>query len=58
MVIVCVYFHLLIVPNIIFQTASLVYKKLAYFASMSDKSAAIVELHRAGNTNSEIIKFL
>ena len=44
MVIVSIYSCLLIVPNLIFQTASLVYQKLAQFASMSDKRAAIIEL--------------
>ena len=32
--------------------------KLAQVDSMSDKRAAIIELHRAGKTNSEIIKLL
>ena len=39
---------LYIVPIIIFQTASLVYQKLAQYASMSDKLVAIIEFHRAG----------
>ena len=42
-------------PNLTFQTTSLVYQKVAQFATMS---AAIIELHRAGKTNSEIIKLL
>ena len=58
MVIVTVKLRLLIVPNLIFQTAPLVYQKLAQFASMSDKRATIIELHRAGKTNSEITTFL
>ena len=57
MIIVSVYLCLLIVPNFIFQTASLVYQKLAQFAGMSGKRAAIIELHR-GKTNSKIIKLL
>ena len=48
----------LLISQIIFQTASLVYQKLAQFASVSDKRAAIIELHRAVETNSEIIKLL
>ena len=57
MVIVSVYLCLLIVLNLIFQTAPLVYQKIAQFASMSNKDAAIIELHRCF-TNSEIIKLL
>ena len=41
-------FIVFIVPNLIFQAAQLVYQKLTQFASMSDKRAAIIELHRAG----------
>ena len=58
MIIVTVYVCLLFVPNVICQTASLVYQKLAQFASISNKCGAIIELHRAGKTNSEIIKLL
>ena len=54
MIIVSVPLCLLIVPNLIFQTALLVYQKLAQFGSMSDKRAAIIQLHRPGKTNSEI----
>ena len=49
---------LLIVPNLIVQIASFVYRKLAQFASISDKRAAIIGLHRESKTNSEIIKLL
>ena len=48
----------LIVLNNIFETALLVYQKIAQFASMSDKRAAIIEVLREGKTNSEIIKLL
>ena len=40
MVTVSVYLCLLIVPNLIFQNALLVYRKLAQLASMRDKRAA------------------
>jgi len=33
-------------------------KNLALISIMSDKRAAIIELHRAGKTNSEIVKLL
>ena len=56
MVIVSVQLCLLIVPSLISQSASLVYQTIAQFVSVSDKRAAIIELHRAGKTNSEIIK--
>ena len=36
----------------------LVCQNLAQFASMSDKCAAIIELYRAGKTNSQIINLL
>ena len=58
MVIVCVQWYLLIVPNLIFQTASLVYRKLVQFASMNDKRAAIIEIHCESKSKSEIIKLL
>ena len=58
MVIISVYLCLFNVSNLIFQTAFLVYKELAQFASMSDKRASIIELHRAGKTNLEIINLL
>ena len=41
-------------PNLISQAASLAYQKLAQFARMSDKRAAIIEFHCAGKINSEI----
>ena len=48
MVIVSVYLCLLIVSNHIFQPISLFYQKLAQFASMSDKRAALIVFHRPG----------
>ena len=58
MVIVSVYLCLHIPPHPIFQTALLIYQNIAQFASMRDKRAAVIELHRASKTNSEIMKLL
>ena len=54
MVIVSVQLYILVLL-LIFQTALLVYQKLAQFASIRDKRASIIELH---HVRRDEIKFL